>query len=276
MAHWNENVNPLFRAFSRFLTRERSPRHKNFPNFPAMINVLRKVWAVYGVLVFGIQLLLWIPIMLITFLVVGRRGERPIIWIGHHIIAPLTLGLTGVRRRVHDRDKVLGKGPFVIVSNHRSFLDILINAAAYPDLYKFLSKKEMTKIPVWGFVVKRLCILVDRKSPESRAESMERMRQSLDAGFSILLYPEGTRNRGETPLTDFFDGAFRLAVETGYPMAIQTLVDPRKYNDPRRSLDLAPGKVDVYWDVIEGTKELGVEALKAKTRAAMLSRISGI
>ena len=73
---------------------------------------------------------------------------------------------------------------------------------------------------------------MDRKSPESRAESVERMRQALQSGFSILLYPEGTRNRGDQPLTDFYDGAFRLAAETGFPMAVMTLNDPRKYNDP--------------------------------------------
>ncbi len=238
-----------------------------------MFKVLRKVWAVYGILVFGIQLLIWTPITTIVFLTIGRRGEKTIIWMGHHIIAPVTLFFTGVFRRVHGREHLHGKGPFVIVSNHRSFLDILINAAAYPGVYKFLSKKEMTKIPIWGLTVRRLCILVDRKSPESRAESVERMREALKAGFSILLYPEGTRNRGETPLTEFYDGAFRLAADTGYPIAIQTLIDPRKYNDPRRGLDLSPGIVDVYWDLIEGTGTQSVEELKHKTREAMLSHL---
>jgi 1-acyl-sn-glycerol-3-phosphate acyltransferase len=238
-----------------------------------MIKVLRKIWAVYGVLVFGIQLLIWTPITTISFLLFGRRAEKAIIWMGHHWIAPCTLLASGVLRRQHGRDVLKGKGPFVIVSNHRSFLDILINASAYPGVYKFLSKKEMTKIPVWGLTVRRLCILVDRKSPESRAESMERMRQALDRGFSILLYPEGTRNRGETPLTDFYDGAFRLAAETGYPLAVMTLFDPRKCNDPRRELDLAPGIVDVYWDVIEDTKTLGVETLRDTTRELMLAHL---
>lgn len=241
-----------------------------------MIKVLRKVWAVYGVIVFGIQLLIWTPITTIVFLLFGRRPERVIIWMGHHIIAPVTLFFTGVFRRVHGRAHLKGKGPFVIVSNHRSFLDILINASAYPGVYKFLSKKEMTKIPIWGLTVKRLCILVDRKSAESRAESFERMKAALDAGYSILLYPEGTRNRTAEPLTPFYDGAFRLAAESGYPLAVMTLNDPRKFNDPIRELDLSPGIVDVYWDVIEGTTELGVEELKAQTAAIMRGHLSDL
>lgn len=238
-----------------------------------MFKVLRAIWAVYGILVFGIQLIIWTPMTTIAFLLFGRRAEKTIIWMGHHMIAPATLFLTGVFRRQHGRKVLRGKGPFVIVSNHRSFLDILINASAYPGVYKFLSKKEMVKIPVWGITVRRLCILVDRKSAESRAESYENMRKALQAGFSILLYPEGTRNRTEEPLKDFYDGAFRLAAETGFPLAVMTLNDPRKYNDPRRGLDLRPGIVDVYWDLIEDTGNQTTEALREKTKELMLSHL---
>jgi 1-acyl-sn-glycerol-3-phosphate acyltransferase len=211
--------------------------------------------------------------MLVSFLLFGRRAERAMIWIGHHMIAPLTLFLVGVRRTQHGQAALDGKGPFVIVSNHRSFLDILINAAAFPDIYKFLSKKEMTKIPVWGFVVGRLCILVDRKSAESRAASMERMREALQGGYSILLYPEGSRNRTHAPLGDYFDGAFRLAAETGYPLAVMTLHDPRRCNDPRKGLHLQPGHVDVYWDLIPETAGQPLSALKDKTRTCMTSHL---
>jgi 1-acyl-sn-glycerol-3-phosphate acyltransferase len=243
------------------------------PNFPTMIQALRKIWAVYGIVVFGIQLLVWTPIMTASFLIFGQRAEKTIIWMGHHMIASATLFLTGVFRIQHNRQALKGKGPFVIVSNHRSFLDILINASAYPGVYKFLSKEEMTKIPVWGISVRRLSIVVDRKSATSRSESMERMRKELYAGFSILLYPEGTRNRTEQPLTDFFDGAFRLAAETGFPIAVMTLHDPRKCCDPRRGLDLSPGSVNVHWDLIEETGGKTVEELKEGTRAAMLTHL---
>src|SRR5687767_13113760 len=101
-----------------------------------MFTVLRKIWAVYGILVFGILLLIWTPFATLAFLIFGPRAEKAVIWQGHHIIAPLTLFLTGVFRRQHNRHILKGKGPFVIVSNHRSFLDILINASAFPGEYK--------------------------------------------------------------------------------------------------------------------------------------------
>jgi 1-acyl-sn-glycerol-3-phosphate acyltransferase len=238
-----------------------------------MLQVLRGAWAVYGILAFGIQLLLWIPVIVVSFLVLGRRAEWAIIWIGHHVIAPVTLFLVGVRRSQQGRAVLDGKGPFVIVSNHLSFLDILINAAAFPGIYKFLSKKEMTKIPIWGFVVGRLCILVDRKSPESRAASMERMREALQSGYSILIYPEGSRNRTHAPLSDYYDGAFRLAAETGFPLAVMTLHDPRRCNDLRKGLHLQPGRVDVYWDLIPETAGRPPGMLKDQTRAFMASHL---
>lgn len=238
-----------------------------------MANFLRKLFAIYGAVIFFIQLILWLPAMLISFLIFGYRAERVMIWVGHHLIAPFTLLMCGVFRKVEGKEKLKGKGPFIIVSNHRSFLDILINASAFPGLYKFLSKKEMTKIPIWGTIVKRMCILVDRKSPDSRKESYVQMKTTLEKGFSILLYPEGTRNRSNEPLKDFYDGAFRLAAESGYPMAIMTLNDSGKLNDPTRELDLCPGIVKANWDLIENTGSKTLEELREKTREIMLERL---
>jgi hypothetical protein len=55
-----------------------------------------------------------------------------------------------------------------------------------------------------------------------------------------------------------------------------TLNDPRKYNDPNRELDLAPGLVHVHWDLIEDTGKLDIESLKSQTRQAMLSHLQDL
>ena len=214
-----------------------------------------------------------LPTMLVSILLFGETAERLMIWAGHHIIAPFTLFMCGVFRQVKGKEKLKGKGPFIIVSNHRSFLDILINAAAFPGIYKYLSKKEMIKVPIFGIIVKRLCILVDRKSQESRAESYQQMKKSLEKGYSILLYPEGTRNRTAEPLKDFYDGAFRLAAESGFPLAVLTLNDSGKLNDPVRELDLCPGLVKVNWDLIEDTGKQSVEELREKTKDLILGHL---
>jgi 1-acyl-sn-glycerol-3-phosphate acyltransferase len=58
-------------------------------------------------------------------------------------------------------------------------------------------------------------ILVDRKSETSRKESFTKMKQVLDMGLHMCIYPEGTRNKSHEPLKPFHDGAFKLAVASG-------------------------------------------------------------
>jgi len=235
-----------------------------------VFRILRSIFALWGVLVFLVHLLLFIPFLYLGLLLFGRRSIRPLIWYAHHSIARVTLFLSGIWMGVKGRNRVRGNGPYIIVSNHRSFLDILIDAVAFPGIYKFLSKREMVKVPVFGVLVARMCILVDRSSKESRQESYQNMVDALDAGFSVLLYPEGTRNRTDEPLKDFYDGAFRLASETGRPMAVVSLNDPGKLNSPRYPVDLWPGWVKVEWNVISETAGREIADLKAETRQLML------
>ncbi len=241
-----------------------------------LIRILRSVYAIYGALVFVIHLLLFIPFLFLGLFIFGKRSIRPLIWYAHHSIARVTLFLAGVWIGVKGREKVRGNGPYIIVSNHRSFLDILIDAIAFPGIYKFLSKEEMTKVPIFGILVARMCILVNRKDAESRHQSYQNMVDALDQGFNVLLYPEGTRCRTvENVPKEFYDGAFRLASETGRPLAVASLHDPGRLNLPQYTLDLAPGWVRVRWNVITDTAGREVEELKSETRRLMLEGIEG-
>jgi 1-acyl-sn-glycerol-3-phosphate acyltransferase len=105
-------------------------------------------------------------------------------------------------------------------------MDIPANVAGSPDeiLFEFLGKKEAARMPFFGFIINRLCILVSRKSEFSRKASYQKMKEGLDRGYSIFLYPEGTRNRTNEPVKDFYDGAFRLAIEMQKPLVVNTLV----------------------------------------------------
>lgn len=107
---------------------------------------------------------------------------------------------------------------FVIIANHISYLDTVNIYAAIPEYFRTLAKKEMVRIPVFGFVYKQLAILVDRSSPESRAKSMRLMWRQLKRECHIAVFPEGTFNETDQPLKDFYDGAFRLAVNAQTPI----------------------------------------------------------
>lgn len=86
----------------------------------------------------------------------------------------------------------------------------------------------MAAIPVFGFVYKQLAILVDRSSTHSRAKSLRLMWRTIKNEAHVTIFPEGTFNETEAPLKNFYDGAFRLAINTQVP--ILPLVFPDTVN----------------------------------------------
>lgn len=137
---------------------------------------------------------------------------------------------------------------YVFVCNHRSQMDIPLFARASVGPFRFLSKIEVTKIPLIGYVVKRLYITVDRKSKEDRALSFKKMQDSLlKEKISIVIFPEGTRNRTKEHLIDFKDGAFRLAIDTKMPIAVLTILNSGEFSPAHKTMQLKPGFIKAIW-----------------------------
>lgn len=146
-----------------------------------------------------------------------------------------------------------------------------------PVLFKFLSKKELTKIPFFGYIITNLCILIDRTRKDSRAAGVKAMEEALAEGMSITIYPEGTRNRTSKPLKSMYDGAFRLAINTQTPIMVQTLLNASSLTDPLRKLDLSAGIITAIWDAPVETKGMtldDVEKLKEQVRQIMLAHLT--
>ena len=131
-----------------------------------------------------------------------------------------------------------------------------------------LSKEELTRIPLFGYIIKKLYLSVNRKDESSRALSMERMKQSLKDGISIFLFPEGTRNKTDEQLKNFYDGAFRLSIETGIPIVPMTILHSKKLLNGYK---LQPGTLECYWSSpIYPVADDSPESLKQKVRSVML------
>lgn len=151
----------------------------------------------------------------------------------------------------------------------------MLNAMAFPKAYKYLAKKELTRVPIFGLIVKKLCVLVDRGNAESRRKSIQYLQKTLKAGYSIFLYPEGTRNKTNDLLQPFQKGAFKLAIQTGTPIAVQTIVGIERISG-KGELNLLPGMVEVIWSKPIETvgmelKEVGV--LMEEVRGLMLGNL---
>ncbi len=123
----------------------------------------------------------------------------------------------------------------------------------------------MAKIPVFGLIYKTGSILVDRKNEKSRRESFIKMREVLDMGLHMCIYPEGTRNTSAEPIKPFHDGAFRLAVTTGNSIIPMIIFNSRKANPPDKGFFLWPVKLymDFLPEVVVKPDE-SVEHLKDK------------
>lgn len=236
------------------------------------MNLLRKIWAVYGILVFFILWIALLPLYLFAFAFFPSSWVKYIIWFSHQVYTRLFFGLTLIRFQVEGLERLDRKQTYVIVSNHLTTLDFMINARAYPGVYKFLAKEELTKIPIFGWlIVKKLCVLVNRRDKSSRSRSMSNLQSAIQEGYSIFLYPEGTRNRSKDPLLPFHKGAFIAAIETGTPIAIQTLIGVKKISGLASGLDYWPGKVKIVW-----SDPISVEGLTIQDRHLLAQKVADV
>jgi 1-acyl-sn-glycerol-3-phosphate acyltransferase len=141
-----------------------------------------------------------------------------------------------------------------------------------------LAKAEIKKIPLLGAIASPFCIFVDRKNKRSRSESMDSLVKAVERdGSSILVYPEGTRNRTDQPLKEFYDGAFRIAIRTKVSIVVQTLVNSRHLGPPDDLLNLAPGVIQCYWSEPIPTENLSltdVKELKEQVKSIMIENLN--
>ena len=156
---------------------------------------------------------------------------------------------------------------YIFVGNHISYLDAPIIVKAIRRPIRALGKTEMASVPVFGFIYKYAVVRVDRGSAENRAKSVRNMKSILKKGISIIVFPEGTFNMTHNPLKDFYDGAFRVAIETQMPIKPMLFLDAYDRMNYRSIFSLTPGKNRVIYleEVpVEGLTQKDVSFLKQK------------
>ncbi len=120
----------------------------------------------------------------------------------------------------------------LIVSNHQSYLDVLLHASLFP--IRFTPKKEIKSWPVLGFYLGiSRPVWVDRKNRQKSGEMLEEFHRTLDDGVSLLIYPEGTTTDGESGLKPFKPTGFAAVIDTGYkiqPVVTKYLRDVDNWN----------------------------------------------
>lgn len=156
---------------------------------------------------------------------------------------------------------------YMFIANHTSMTDIMLMLVSVKNPFVFVGKKELTKIPLFGFFYKRTCILVDRSSEKSRKAVFLRAQKRLKTGVSICIFPEGGVPDEHIVLDEFKDGAFRLAINHHIPIVPITFADNKK----RLSYTFfsgSPGKMRVKIHDFLLTDNLKVEDTKALNKKA--------
>jgi 1-acyl-sn-glycerol-3-phosphate acyltransferase len=220
-------------------------------------------------LVFGIATLLTLPLMLLLYAVTvwkdpGRylvgRAFRQIGVITFKVNPLWTVRISGVRLEQP-------RHPYVAVSNHESFADILL-LCNLPWEMKWMSKVEILRIPYLGWMMSLAGdIPVDRGSRESAVKALERCRQTLKNRVTVMIFPEGTRSTTDEMLP-FKDGAFRLAIKTGVPILPLAIIGTR---DALAKHDWRFGRADAHVRVLPPVEVSGytlktVDTLKDQVR----------
>jgi 1-acyl-sn-glycerol-3-phosphate acyltransferase len=131
---------------------------------------------------------------------------------------------------------------YIFVANHISYLDSAIIPKTFRRPVRPLGKVEMAKIPIFGFIYKNAIVTVDRSSAENRANSVRILKSILAKGISILVFPEGTFNMTHQPLKEFYDGAFRIAIETQTPIKPVLLLNAYDRMHYESIFSMNPGK----------------------------------
>jgi 1-acyl-sn-glycerol-3-phosphate acyltransferase len=143
------------------------------------------------------------------------KGER-VHWIAR-LWASASLKVSGVSVRLEGAEN-LQHPPYLLMANHQSALDIPALLAAIPLSFKFIAKRELFRIPIFGWAIRKAgYISIDRENPREALKAIEEAVQKISSGTTILIFPEGTRSK-DGKLLPFMKGAFSLASRAEAPI----------------------------------------------------------
>jgi 1-acyl-sn-glycerol-3-phosphate acyltransferase len=231
-----------------------------------LFSILLTAWAGF---VFVFTMLFIIPPLWLTDSWPEPRRTSVLIRLTRGWMAVFFL-LAGIRLTIRGRERFAPGQNYIVVCNHNSMMDVPITSPGIPGANKTIAKAEMARIPVFGIIYRRGSVLVDRKSDQSRRESFARMRDVLETGMHMCIYPEGTRNTTGKPLKEFHEGAFRLALDTKKPIMPAVIFGTAKMLPSDRSWSFRPGRLEMHFlEPIEVSSEDTSQTLKEKVFRAM-------
>jgi len=224
-------------------------------------NIFARIWAFWGMLSFIVTfIIIFIPAM-ISYALPEVAGQTYFVMISR-IWMNVWLFLVGCPVRVTGKENFIRGHTYVITFNHNALLDVPLSCPFVPGANKTIAKASFAKVPLFGWFYSKGAVLVDRKNEQSRIQSFEAMKAVLAAGIHMCIYPEGTRNRTSEPLKQFYDGAFKLACDTGKEIIPAIIIGTKKAMPISKTFYLLPMRLKMHFLPAISSKNIGVKELK--------------
>lgn len=157
------------------------------------MKVIQWIYTIYAALIFIILMLLLGFLILIPLIIHPKGGKISFFFI--RIWAKTWSFCSGIRYQIEGKEHIQTNTPYIYIFNHRSFIDAPVIPIAIPQEIRAIGKKELSKVPLFGLFLSRVAIWVDRKSPESRKKSVQKLLEILQKEISIVVAPEGKIGR---------------------------------------------------------------------------------
>lgn len=184
--------------------------------------------------------------------------------------ARMLLWLTSTRVDVIGQENVMMDRPQIFMANHQSDFDILIVLAHIPGQFRWIAKKELFKIPIFGKAMRNAgYIEIDRQNHERALKSLDEAAQKIREGKSVVTFPEGTRSR-DGKVRPFKQGMFHLAIRSGVPIIPIAIIGAGEIM-PRRTLKVKPGKITLVID-----RPVDVSGYTLETRGDLIETVRSI
>jgi 1-acyl-sn-glycerol-3-phosphate acyltransferase len=208
-------------------------------------SILARLGSIWALLVFASTMFIYMWFYLFCLVLPEPKKTR---W--HRKMSQVWMGtfmmLSGIRFTVRGKHVFNGLENAIVVCNHNSILDIPISFPFLPRANKTIAKKSLSYVPIFGWIYSLGTVLVDRKDSKSRQASFDQMKYVLNHGLDMLIYPEGTRNKTNEPLKSFYDGAFKLSIETKKPIVPVILFNTKKMLPAKPAMYFKPGKIEMH------------------------------
>ena len=231
-----------------------------------MLKILKTIWIFFWAIL--LTLILFLPIVVAAL--TGKRGNTA--FHGTQIFAWCMLKVCGIRLQVRGLEHIQPHQRYVILSNHASYFDPPALVLALGLQYRWVIKKELRKVPLFGLALETSRnLFIDRSKGSAALESIKQGVAQLPDGTGILIFPEGTRS-WDGQLLPFKKGGFVIARDGQLPILPVTV---RGSHDrlPKGSADFSPGVIEIVIHPPVVTADVPLDKLMGRVRETIASAL---